>query len=212
MADGVGQWSLEGSNAGLYIRELIEKCENIVSNYENNSTIEPAEVITRGAAETQSPGSCSILVTNFDGQVLHAANVGNTGFIIIRDGSIFKKSTPMFHEFNFPLQIVKGDDPSELIEGYTMDLHDGDVIVTATNGLFDNLYEQEIASIISKSLEASLTPQEIAEFLATRAQEVGRSTSMRSPFADAAQAVGYVGFIGGKLDDVTVIVSLVQPR
>lgn len=49
-------------------------------------------------------------------QVLHAANVGNTGFIIIRDGSIFKKSTPMFHEFNFPLQIVKGDDPSELIE------------------------------------------------------------------------------------------------
>lgn len=54
--------------------------------------------------------------------------------------------------------------------------------------------------------------QEIAEFLATRAQEVGRSTSMRSPFADAAQAVGYVGFIGGKLDDVTVIVSLVQPR
>ncbi|KAH1207942.1 putative protein phosphatase 2C 71 [Glycine max] len=212
VADGVGQWSLEGSNAGLYIRELIEKCENIVSNYENNSTIEPAEVITRGAAETQSPGSCSILVTNFDGQVLHAANVGNTGFIIIRDGSIFKKSTPMFHEFNFPLQIVKGDDPSELIEGYTMDLHDGDVIVTATNGLFDNLYEQEIASIISKSLEASLTPQEIAEFLATRAQEVGRSTSMRSPFADAAQAVGYVGFIGGKLDDVTVIVSLVQPR
>lgn len=40
-----------------------------MSNYENNSTIEPAEVITRGAAETQSPGSCSILVTNFDGQV-----------------------------------------------------------------------------------------------------------------------------------------------
>lgn len=46
-----------------------------------------------------------------------------------------------------------------MFQGYTIDLHDGDVIVTATNGLFDNLYEQEIASIISKSLQASLTPK-----------------------------------------------------
>lgn len=54
--------------------------------------------------------------------------------------------------------------------------------------------------------------QEIAELLAVRAQDVGRSTSIRSPFSDAAQALGYVGCVGGKLDDVTVIVSLVQPR
>ncbi|XP_027933449.1 probable protein phosphatase 2C BIPP2C1 isoform X2 [Vigna unguiculata] len=211
VADGVGLGSLEG-NAGLYIRELIENCENMVSNCENISTIKPAEVITRGAAETQTPGSSAVLVAHFDGQVLHAANVGNTGFIIIRDGFIFKKSTPMFHEFNFPLHVVTGHDPSPLIEHYTIDLHDGDVIVTATNGLFDNLYEQEIASIISKSLQASLTLQEIAELLVVRAQDVGRSTSIRSPFSDEAQALGYVGYVGGKLDDVTVIVSLVQPR
>lgn len=39
---------------------------------------------------------------------------------------------------------------------------------------------------------------------------MGRSTLERSPFADAAHAAGYVGYTGGKLDDVTVIVSLVQ--
>lgn len=33
------------------------------------------------------------------------------------------------------------------------------MIITATDGLFDNLYEQEIASVISKSLQASLKPQ-----------------------------------------------------
>lgn len=33
------------------------------------------------------------------------------------------------------------------------------MIVTATDGLFDNLYEQEIASVISKSLQAGLKPQ-----------------------------------------------------
>jgi hypothetical protein len=58
-----------GSNTGVYIRELMGNCENIVSNYENNSTIKPAEVLIRSAAETQSPGSSSVLVAYFDGQV-----------------------------------------------------------------------------------------------------------------------------------------------
>ncbi|KAL1336261.1 hypothetical protein HN51_030653 [Arachis hypogaea] len=210
VADGVSDWSLQGSNAGHYIRELIEKCKNIVSDHENLSTMKPAEVITSGAAETQKSGSSAILVAHFDGQAFHAANVGNTGFMVIRDGCIFKKSTPMFHEFSFPLQIVTGEDPSEIIEEYKIDVNDGDVIITASNGLFDNLYDQEIASVVSKSLQANLKPQEIAELLAMRAQEVGRSSFARSPFGDAAQAAGYVGYTGGKLDDVTVIVSSVK--
>lgn len=52
--------------------------------------------------------------------------------------------------------------------------------------------------------------QDTARILAKRAQEVGRSSSSGCPFADAAQAAGYVGYAGGKLDDVVVIVSLVQ--
>lgn len=47
----------------------MEKCENIVSNYENISMTKPAEVLTRSAAETQTPGSSSLLVAYFDGQV-----------------------------------------------------------------------------------------------------------------------------------------------
>jgi hypothetical protein len=46
-----------------------------------------------------------------------------------------------------------------VFQDYKIDLHDGDVIVFGTNGLFDNLYEQEIASTISKSLKTSLKPQ-----------------------------------------------------
>jgi len=43
-----------------------------------------------------------------------------------------------------------------------------------------------------------------------RAQEVGRSASARSPFSDAAHIAGYPTFTGGKLDDVTAVVSIVQ--
>ncbi|KAI3832231.1 hypothetical protein MKW92_050661 [Papaver armeniacum] len=210
VADGVGQWSLEGINAGLYAQELMENCGRIVSVSESIKVTEPDKVIIGSAAKARSLGSSTILVAYFDGQVFHAANIGDSGFIIIRNGTVFRRSSPMLHGFNFPLQIERGDDPTSMIEKYDIDLDEGDVIIAATDGLFDNLYEQEIALIVSKSLEANLKPKEIADFLANRAQEVGRSKLGRSPFADAAKAAGYTSYSGGKLDDVTVIVSVVQ--
>ncbi|KAK9989139.1 hypothetical protein SO802_029378 [Lithocarpus litseifolius] len=212
VADGVGQWSLEGINAGRYAQELLVNCEKIVLDSESVPMTKPEEVLIRSAAESQSPGSSTVLVAYFDGQVLHVANIGDSGFIAIRNGAVFNRSSAMVHGFNFPLQIERDDDPTEFIEGYKIDLDEGDVIVTATDGLFDNLYEKEIASAVSNSLQASLKPQDIAEYLAMRAQEVGRSACVRTPFADAAHAAGYVGYTGGKLDDVTVIVSFVQKR
>lgn len=46
-----------------------------------------------------------------------------------------------------------------MFQEYKIDLNDGDMIVFGTNGLFDNLYEKEIASTVSKSLQFSLKPQ-----------------------------------------------------
>lgn len=210
VADGVGQWSLEGINAGLYARELMENCKGIVAECEGPPGIKPEKVLLKSAARARSPGSSTVLVANFDGQVLHVANIGDSGFIVIRNGTTYKRSTAMVYGFNFPFQIQSGDDPSKLVENYTIDLVEGDVIVAGTDGLFDNLYEQEVETIVSKSLEAKFNPVDIAEILALRAQEVGRSASARSPFADAAHVAGYHGFTGGKLDDVTVVVSVVQ--
>lgn len=55
--------------------------------------------------------------------------------------------------------------------------------------------------------------QEVAELLAKRAEEVAESESVKSPFADAVEAAGYInGYKGGKADDVAVVVSFVQKR
>uniref|UniRef100_J3LKW0 Protein phosphatase n=1 Tax=Oryza brachyantha TaxID=4533 RepID=J3LKW0_ORYBR len=210
VADGVGQWSFEGINAGLYARELMDGCKKVVMESQGAPGMRPEDVLAKAADEARSPGSSTVLVAHFDGQVLHACNIGDSGFLVIRNGEIYKKSKPMTYGFNFPLQIEKGDDPFKLVQKYTIDLQEGDAIVTATDGLFDNVYEEEIAAVISKSLEASLKPAEIAEFLVARAKEVGRSATCRSPFSDAALAVGYLGYSGGKLDDVTVVVSVVR--
>ncbi|CAL5379583.1 unnamed protein product [Camellia sinensis] len=212
VADGVGQWSLEGINPGVYAQELMENCRKIVSQCNSIPLSNPVEVLNQSALEAQSPGSSTILVAYFDGQALHVASIGDSGFIVIRNGAVFMKSSPMLYEFNFPYQIESGDDLSDLVEVYRIYLDEGDVIITATDGLFGNLYDQEISLVVSKSLQAKLKPEEIAEVLAMRAQEVGSTKACRSPFADAIQAAGYVGFTGGKLDDVTVIVSLVQKK
>ncbi|XP_050211666.1 probable protein phosphatase 2C 71 isoform X2 [Mercurialis annua] len=210
IADGVGQWSFGGISDGQYAQELIKNCIKIVADRKSIPITNPVEVLDKAATATQSPGSCTALIAYFDGQALRVAHIGDSGFLIIRSGTIFKKSSRMEHEFNFPLQIKKGINPSELVEVYTIDLDECDVIITGSDGLFDNLYEQEIASIVSRSLHASLKPQEIAEVLVERAQEVGQSMSVRSPFGDAAKAAGYVGYTGGKPDAVTVIVSLLH--
>ncbi|XP_048439199.1 probable protein phosphatase 2C 71 [Pyrus x bretschneideri] len=212
VADGVGQWSLEGVNPGLYARELMENCERFISDCKGLPLTEPEEVLIKGSSNTKSPGSSTVLVAYFDGQALHVANIGNSGFIVIRNGAVFEKSSPMVHEFNFPVRVERGDDPSELIEKYRIDLDEGDVVVAATDGLFDNLYEQDITSIVLKSLQTRLELQDIAELLATSAQELGRSKSTRSPFADAAKASGYARYSGGKLDDVVVILSYVAKK
>ncbi|KAG0485158.1 hypothetical protein HPP92_008992 [Vanilla planifolia] len=210
VADGVGQWSLEGINAGIYARELMENCEKILSECEGISVYTPGHVLIQSASRALSPGSSTILVGSFDGKALHVANIGDSGFMVIRGNHVLIRSIPMVYGFNFPLQIESGDDPSKYMETYSMDLDEGDVIVVATDGLFDNVYEQQIVDIVSKSLCSKLKLVEVAEMLALRAQEVGRSATVRSPFADAAYAAGYPFFAGGKLDDVTVIVSIVE--
>ncbi|TVU30828.1 hypothetical protein EJB05_22472, partial [Eragrostis curvula] len=210
VADGVGQWSFEGINAGLYARELMDGCKKFIMENQGAADLRPEQVLSKAADEARSPGSSTVLVAHFDGQVLQASNIGDSGFLVIRNGEVYEKSKPMVYGFNFPLQIEKGDDPLKLVQNYTIDVEEGDVIVTATDGLFDNIYEEEAAAIVSKSLQADLKPTEIAEQLATRAQGVGRSGAGRSPFSDAALAVGYLGFSGGKLDDIAVVVSIVR--
>ncbi|KAI7737429.1 hypothetical protein M8C21_004880, partial [Ambrosia artemisiifolia] len=164
VANGVSQWSLEGTGPGVYAQELMRTCEEIVLSTSNVPMTNPVELLCRGVKETNMSGSANVLIANFNGQ-------------------------------------------EHLIE-----LEVGDIVVSATDGLFDNLYEREITMIVSKSLQAGMKPQEIANILATRAQEVGKSSFVRSPFSDAAQAAGYTGYAGGKPDNVAVIVSLVEKR
>ncbi|CAN8327257.1 unnamed protein product [Cochlearia groenlandica] len=209
IADGVSHWSFEGIIKGTYAQELMSNCQKIISN-ETEKITEPVQVLQKSVNETKSRGSSTALIAHLENNKLNIANIGDSGFLVIRNGTVLQKSSPMFHHFCFPLQIRQGDDVLKLAEVYHVSLEEGDVVITATDGLFDNLYETEIISIVKRSLEQRLEPQKVAESMAAKAQEVGQSETERTPFADTAKEEGYDGYKGGKLDAVTIIVSLVK--
>ncbi len=46
-------------------------------------------------------------------QTLRVANIGDSGFVVVRDSAIVARSKPMVQGFNFPYQIgTHGDDPA----------------------------------------------------------------------------------------------------
>ncbi|XP_033148439.1 probable protein phosphatase 2C 62 isoform X3 [Brassica rapa] len=211
VADGVSQWSFEGISEGMYAQELMSNCEKIISDETAEICDDPVHVLHRSVNETKSSGSSTALIAHLSNNELHIANIGDSGFMVVRNRTVLQKSSPMFHHFCFPLHITRGDDILKLAEVYHVNLEEGDVVITASDGLFDNLYEKEIVSIVCRLLEQGLEPQQrIAELVAAKAQEVGRSETERTPFGDAAKEEGHDGYRGGKLDAVTVIVSLVK--
>ncbi|KAI8554894.1 hypothetical protein RHMOL_Rhmol05G0132300 [Rhododendron molle] len=150
VVDGVGQWLLEGINPRIYAQELMENCQKIVSNCNSMPLPKPKEVLNQSALEAKSPGSSTVLA-------LHVANIGDSGFIVIRNGAVYKESSPRSYELNFPYSNKKWRQSlgacgerkmlfDATFQDYRIDLDEGDVIITATDGLFDNLYDEEIAA------------------------------------------------------------------
>ncbi|PPD90514.1 hypothetical protein GOBAR_DD12572 [Gossypium barbadense] len=84
----------------------------------------------------------------------------------------------------------------------------GDVIIAGTDGLFDNLYNNEITAVVVHALRAGFGPEVTAQKIAALARERAQAKDRQTPFSTAAQDAGF-RYYGGKLDDITVVVSYV---
>lgn len=87
-----------------------------------------------------------------------------------------------------------------------MEVLPGDIIVLCTDGLLDNMFPAEIEDIIEKGTLEGVNTQQLASSIATMAFFNSIEENVDSPFADAARLAGQE-HIGGKRDDVTVIVG-----
>ncbi|KAL7223965.1 hypothetical protein ACSBR1_025428 [Camellia fascicularis] len=210
IADGVGGWADVGINAGHYARELMSNSVAAIQD-EPKGSIDPAGVLEKAHSITKAKGSstaCIIALTNQ--WSLQAINLGDSGFTVVREGCTIFHSPVQQHGFNFTYQLESGNEGDLPSSGqvFTIPVVPGDVIVAGTDGLFDNLYDNEITAVIVHGTREGLGPQVTAQKIAALARQRALDRNRQTPFSTAAQDAGF-RYYGGKLDDTTVVVSYV---
>eukprot|EP00434_Breviolum_minutum_P036634 symbB.v1.2.032466.t1/scaffold3902.1/size48539/2 len=129
------------------------------------------------------------------------------------------RSCDQTHYFNCPYQLGSGNAPVEAPDFIRVRVRTGDLVVAATDGVFDNLFDHQVQAIVAQQLGkawskgAPVAPHlnGLATSIAKQAQRIGQQEDHKdiiTPFALAAHSEG-LSFRGGKLDDTTVVVGLV---
>ncbi|KAH0830559.1 phosphatase 2C-like domain-containing protein [Lanmaoa asiatica] len=143
-----------------------------------------------------------LLTLNSSSGVLRSANLGDSGFLIIRSSSVIYREPVQTHYFNCPLQLTKYpesvgfnkyymDSPSAAAQ-YETKLRHGDIVVAYTDGLSDNVFPAELVAICSLIARAGGPEDEQVQSMADRivqyAQVCMRDQKRVSPFErDAAR-------------------------
>jgi hypothetical protein len=95
----------------------------------------------------------------------------------------------------------------------------GDLIVLATDGYFDNMYAHETLALVNNAMglikhqvdaqRVAVAVHDLARLLADTAKFLSMDHARLSPWAKEARAHG-APYMGGKSDDITLVVTLVQ--
>jgi len=202
--DGVGGWAESGVDPRDYSYVLSEGCRQAVEELRFS---DPLSILNYGYKKSLAiMGSSTACILTITGTALDALNVGDSGFRIVRENRVVYGSKEQQHSFNLPYQLgPTSNDKPENGDSYKYTLRDGDIVVVGTDGLFDNLYDETIVSLVQQKSNA----QEIAQALSREAYNISKSHSANTPFSRGAKQAGYY-FQGGKEDDISVIVAQYQ--
>uniref|UniRef100_A0A3Q7HF99 Protein phosphatase n=1 Tax=Solanum lycopersicum TaxID=4081 RepID=A0A3Q7HF99_SOLLC len=218
VADGVGSWARKGIDPGEYSRQLVRNAElSIQKQKDQRNKIDPMEVLNEAYLNTKCQGSSTACILTLSCDTIHAANVGDSRFVVIRDGVIVYKSEIQQRGFNYPFQLGNGvelDDPS-VAQEINATVRIGDVIVMATDGLFDNVRNHELEKLVHDGVGdlhkletfSKMLAQKIAEY----ALQKSESKTVYTPYAEECSKA-QIYRPGGKRDDITVIVAQILPR
>ena len=81
VADGVGGWAELGIDSGKFSRELMEQCRRF---HERGGLDDPQAVLCKAFDSTTSIGTSTACLLTLHGDMLRAANVGDSSFILLR--------------------------------------------------------------------------------------------------------------------------------
>lgn len=223
VTDGVGGWAEDGVDPALYSNEFIKHLNGIVEAAEDQSELEPRQLLRNAHARTKAPGAATAIVAVFDGEssVLNVASLGDAGVRVVRNGVVVHRTIPREHFFDCPFQFgSESSDSADEAEVVSFPVQVGDTVVMASDGLFDNVFDKDLASIVKVFGGGSAAcVSRTATALATLAAKHASDGEYMAPYTLEALAHGkdvpmwqkMMGkkYSGGKLDDISVIVAQV---
>ena len=244
MADGVGSWRQKGIDPSRFSRSLMRHLEATVMGESENGGIFGRWALTNNSSsplntpiaagelmkqafwrlvrgyqhgKEQPFGSSTAVVISLnkaDG-ALDTANLGDSGFLLIRDGDIILRSEAQQHRFNAPYQLMLSPDGNisdtcRMAALRSTIVQAGDVLLVATDGLWDNLFEDEIMKLLQRySGDHYAEPHIVARHIVQDARRASEDPRRESPFCIEARKHG-MDRLGGKMDDITVVVAVAQ--
>ncbi|ETI26264.1 hypothetical protein G647_03041 [Cladophialophora carrionii CBS 160.54] len=177
IADGVGGWSEHGIDPADFSHGLCSYMAETALSWSGDERLGPKQLLEIGYEKTiRDPAikaggtTACVAVTDGNGR-MRIANLGDSGFLQLRLGTVHHYSNPQTHAFNTPYQMSLT--PPEILAQAMVfgglplndkpdraDLADhmlrhGDVLVLATDGVWDNLNSQDILSIVSHHMRAT---------------------------------------------------------
>ncbi|XP_031098320.1 probable protein phosphatase 2C 55 [Ipomoea triloba] len=216
VADGVGGWAKKGIDAGAYARELMYNAIQSVRHQRNTvGSVDPMTALDEAYADTDVDGSSTACILTLVDDCAIAVNVGDSGFAVLRGGRTVFRSPPQQTRFNCPVQLGKTRGDPTAAEKFEVKVKPGDIIVMATDGLFDNVYEFELLDLVygadDKKSPLKKPPMNLARKIARYALKNSLNADFLSPFSEGYRIAGINEHaIGGKYDDITVIVAYIQ--
>lgn len=206
--DGVsGADKLDG--VPLYSRTLANEMKKMVGT-EGVTIQDMTTYLTNAAAyaDGAATGASTAVVASIgENGFLQALNVGDSYCVVIRDGKITAKTREISHYWECPYQLSE-DSPDRPRDGtkLNVELIPGDVIIMGSDGVFDNLNDDLLVDLVTRS-PAKAMP------LAKKICDVSRKQSLdknsETPYGKQAQRRGdpdYRNGLGGKVDDVSCVV------
>ncbi|GMH95796.1 hypothetical protein TrVE_jg12759 [Triparma verrucosa] len=209
--DGVSGAEKDASMV-LYSRMLsTEFAKNVVNDVKTSDydLKRLSDLLTEAAevADAKATGATTALVGSISSDNrLRVLSLGDCSCLIIRDDKKYAQTRDISHFFDCPFQLgdISPDRPKDGTT-LTVKLVPGDVIVSGSDGVFDNLSVQSICEIIKKGGTANGQAKEIAD----EARKVSLIETAETPYAVEAgknKVEGYEDGLGGKIDDICCIV------
>ena len=139
-----------------------------------------------------SSTACLMMLCHSDLK-LYTANIGDSGFLVVRCGEVVHRSQEQQHYFNTPFQLslpptelqseVLADRP-DAADQYAFSVEDGDVILLATDGIFDNVPDRLLVEEMDKvqHCKDELVLQQSANTIALMARRLSRDSQVKFAF------------------------------